>query len=36
LESEEAKNTFERLGGVKISEMKIDDDDKEQKKVKNI
>ena len=31
LESEEAQNTFKRLGGVKISEMKIDDDDKEQK-----
>ena len=36
LESEEAQNTFKRLGGFKISEMKTDDADVNQKEVKKI
>ena len=36
LENKRAQRTFQRLGGVKISEMKIDDDDKNQKEVKKI
>ena len=39
LESEKAQNTFKRLGATQISEMKIDDDDENQKqliKIENI
>ena len=36
LENEKAQNTFNRLGATKISEMKIDDDDRNQKEVKKI